>query len=118
LVTGELATRMRVQKENNFHLNGMTSNRVQNALTVYYTEMIETLVETLRSHIAATQRLPKLDQSIPLVLSGGTVMPKGFLDRFAQALKAAEFPIRLSDVRLSPDALNSTARGALMAALC
>ncbi len=118
LVTGELATRMRVQKENNFHLNGMTSNRVQNALTVYYTEMIETLVETLRSHIAATQRLPKLDQSIPLVLSGGTVMPAGFLDRFAQALKAAEFPIRLSDVRLSPDALNSTARGALMAALC
>jgi hypothetical protein len=118
LVTGELATRMRVQKEQDFHLNGMTADRVRNALTVYYGEMIETLVETLRSHIASTQRLPKLDQSIPLVLSGGTVMPGGFLEHFGQALEAKEFPIRLSDVRLSGDALNSTARGALMAALC
>jgi hypothetical protein len=45
-------------------------------------------------------------------------MPNGFLDHFGQALKAANFPIPLSEVRLSPDALNSTARGALMAALC
>jgi hypothetical protein len=55
---------------------------------------------------------------VPLVLSGGSVMPKGFLDRFVNVLQAAEFPVRLSDVRLSPDPLNSTARGALMAALC
>ena len=118
LVTGELATRMRVQKEQGFHLNGMTADRVQNALTVYYGEMIDTLVETLRNHIAATQRLPKLDQSIPLVLSGGTVMPKGFLEHFGKVLRDTGFPIRLSEVRLSADALNSTARGALMAALC
>jgi len=118
LVTGELATRMRVEKERSFHLNGLTSDRVQNALNVYYGEMIDTLVGMLKSHIAATQRLPKLDQSIPLVLSGGSVLPNGFLDRFAKALEAADFPIRLSDVRLSSDALNSTARGALMAALC
>ncbi len=118
LVTGELATRMRVHKEHGFQLNGLTSDRAQNALTVYYNEMIETVVETLRKHIAATQRLPRLDESIPLVLSGGTVMPKGFVERFGQALKAVDFPVRLSEVRLSPDALNSTARGALMAALC
>ena len=118
MVTGELATRLRVKKEQDFRLNGMTGGRVQNALTVYYAEMIEHLVETLRSHIASTQRLPKLDQSIPLVLSGGTVLPKGFLEHFGQALRATDFPVRLSEVRLSPDALNSTARGALMAALC
>ena len=118
LVTGEVATRMRVQKEQGFHLNGLTSNRAQNALTVYYGEMIETLVDTLRNHIAATQRLPRLDQSIPLVLSGGTVMPRGFLEHFGQVLRAKDFPIRLSEVRISEDALNSTARGALMAALC
>src|SRR6185369_5141062 len=113
-VTGELATRMRVQKEQGFHLNGMTTNAEQNALNVYYGEMIENLVETLSSHISSTQRLPKMDQSIPLVLSGGTVMPRGFLERFGEALRAANFPLRLSEVRLSTDALNSTARGALM----
>jgi hypothetical protein len=96
----------------------MSGDRVRNALTVYYGEMIEHLVETLRGEIASTQRLPKMDQSIPLVLSGGTVLPKGFLERFQQALRNVDFPLRLSEVRVSGDALNSTARGALMAALC
>ena len=117
-VTGDLATRLRVHKEQSFRLNGLTSDRTQNALTVYYGEMISNLADSLRRHISATQRLPKLDQSIPLVLSGGTVMPKGFLDHFSAALRAQEFPVRLSEVRLSSDPLNSTARGALMAALC
>ena len=117
-VTGDLATRLRVLKENAFRLNGLTSDRTANALTVYYQEVINNLTSALRAHISATQRLPKLDQAIPLVLSGGTVMPKGFLEHFTASLKAREFPVRLSEVRLSPDPLNSTARGALMAALC
>ncbi|HYW42321.1 MAG TPA: hypothetical protein VE959_05665 [Bryobacteraceae bacterium] len=118
MVTAELATRIRVEKEQSFSLNGMSGDRVQNALTVYYREMIEQLVEALRSQIASAQRLPRLDQSVPLVLSGGTAMPRGFVEQFAASLRAIDFPIRLSEVRLSPDALNSTARGALMAALC
>ena len=117
-VTGELATRLRVQKEQSFFLNGLNGDRIQNALTVYYQEMITNLVETLRNHIAATQRLPKLDQAIPLVLAGGTAMPRGFLEQFGKALNASNFPVKLSDVRMSADALHATARGALMAALC
>jgi hypothetical protein len=117
-VTGELATRLRVTKEQTFYLNGLNGDRMQNALTVYYQEMITNLVDTLRSHISATQRLPKLDQAIPLVLAGGTAMPKGFLDQFGRTLNSGNFPVKLSDVRMSSDALNSTARGALMAALC
>ena len=73
---------------------------------------------TLRSTISSTQRLPKLDQSVPVVLSGGTVMPSGFLGRFVMALRAEDFPIRIAGVRISDDPLHSTARGALMAALC
>ena len=117
-VTGELATRLRIVKESNFRLNGLTADRTLNALTVYYQEVIANLTSTLRAHIAATQRLPKLEQAIPLVLSGGTAMPKGFLEQFSAAIKAQDFPVRLSDVRLSADPLNSTARGALMAAMC
>ena len=40
-MTGDVATRMRVQKEQGFHLNGMNGNRVNNALSVYYNEVIE-----------------------------------------------------------------------------
>jgi len=118
LVTGELATRLRILKEQSFRLNGLTGDRVQNALNVYYQETIEHLAGSLRAHISSSQRLPKLEHSIPLVLSGGTAMPEGFTERFNEVLRAEEFPVRLSEVRLSPDPLNSTARGALMAALC
>ena len=117
-VTGERATRMRAQKEQAFRLNGLTGDRMQNALTVYYDDVIETLTSALRSTIASSQRLPKLDRAIPLVLSGGTTMPKGFLDHFINNLRSQDFPVRISEVRLAEDPLHSTARGALMSAMC
>jgi hypothetical protein len=117
-VTGELATRIRVQKESNFAVNGLSADLVQNALNVYYDDVILTLANALRSTISSTQRLPKLDQSVPIVLSGGTAVPKGFLKRFTTALRAEDFPIKISEIRVSEDPLHSTARGALMAALC
>jgi hypothetical protein len=118
LVAGDLAVRMRVQKEQGFTLNGLTGDRVHDALTVYYREMLEHLAETLRSQISAAQRLPKIEKSIPLVLSGGTTIPPGFLSHFTKVLAAYELPVKLSEIRVSSDPLNSTARGALMAALC
>ena len=118
LVTGELATRMRVQKEQSCSLNGLLGDRVNNALTIYYREMITNLVDNLRAQVSTSHRLPRFSQSVPLVLSGGSAMPKGFLEQFTTALNASDFPIKLSEIRLSPDPLNATARGALMAALC
>jgi hypothetical protein len=116
-VIGERATRVRVQKEQTFALNGPGGDRVQNALTVYHNDVIRTLAGTLRAKIASAQQLPKLNRPVPVVLSGGTAMPKGFIERFVAALRTQDFPVRVSEVRLSSDPLNATARGALMAAL-
>ncbi|HEX4137854.1 MAG TPA: hypothetical protein VHY84_24805 [Bryobacteraceae bacterium] len=118
LVTGDVATRMRVQKEQSFRLNGMNGSRVNNALTVYYDQVIENLVKTLKESISSARKLPKMTQAIPLVLAGGTVLPDGFFERFREALQTNELPVKLSEVRVSSEPLNSTARGLLMAALC
>jgi hypothetical protein len=40
------------------------------------------------------------------------------LNRFTTALRVEDFPIKISEIRVAEDPLNSTARGALMAALC
>ncbi len=117
-VTGDRANRLRITKEKAFQLNGFSTDRVHNALTVYYQEVIAVLIAALRSHIAAAQKLPRIEQTVPLVLTGGTAMPKGFLDHFIKVLEGEEFPLKLSEVRVSGDPLHSTARGALMAALC
>jgi len=116
-VIGERTTRIRIQKEQSFHLNGPGGDRVQNALTVYHDDVIRTLTSALRAKIASAQHLPKLSRPVPVVLCGGTAMPKGFAERFTAYLRADDFPVRISEVRMSSDPLNATARGALMAAL-
>jgi hypothetical protein len=91
---------------------------VNNALSVYYDEVIENLVKSLKDNISSVQSLPRLKQAIPLILAGGTVIPEGFQERFRSALQSSELPVKLSEVLVSTEPLNATARGALMAALC
>ena len=114
--TGEVSHRIRVRKERSFSLNGFGGDLVQNALTVYYEEVVYSLLEALRDNLSAAQRLPRLEQPVPMVLSGGTVLPRGFFDFFRKALAKCELPVKLSEVRVSAEPLYSTARGALMAA--
>ena len=52
-----------------------------------------------------------------IVLSGGTALPAGFRDRFEKILWEQDFPIQISEIRMSSDPLHSTAKGALVYAL-
>ena len=81
-------------------------------------DMIQSLVGGLRNAFQGTRNLPKLSRPIPLVLSGGTAMPKGFRDRFEKILRVSDFPIELSEIRIAAEPLTATAKGALVAALC
>jgi hypothetical protein len=58
-----------------------------------------------------------MGKPVPMVLSGGTAMPRGFRDRFEKLLRESEFPLPLSEIRMASTPLNSTAKGALVAAL-
>lgn len=116
-VTGERPNRIRILKEQSFYINGHFENKIQQVLNVYYDDMIQTLVTELRNAFRGARNLPKLTRPIPLVLSGGSAMPKGFRDRFQTVLRASDFPIRLSEIRTAADPLTTTAKGALVAAL-
>ncbi|MCC7499259.1 MAG: hypothetical protein IT160_16880 [Bryobacterales bacterium] len=116
-VTGELANRIRLTKEDGFHLNGHHTNKIHQVLGVYYDDVIQTLVNALKETFLAERNVPRLGRPVPLVLSGGTTLPGGFRDRFDKILKESNFPIELSEVRVSEDPLSTTAKGALIAAL-
>ena len=77
-VTGELANRIRLAKEDSFYLNGATSDKIHQVLAVYYDDMIGSLVAALKQAFGDPRSLPKLGRAIPLVLSGGSVLPRGF----------------------------------------
>jgi hypothetical protein len=116
-VTGDLAIRVRLAKEQSFHFNGNFPDKLHQVLTVYYDDMIQSLLATMKEAFASSRRLPKFGKAVPLVLSGGTALPGGFRDRFAKALHSADLPVSVSEIRMARDPLNATARGALVAAL-
>jgi hypothetical protein len=116
-VTGQRANRIRIIKEQSFFMNGHFENKLQQVLSVYYDDMIQSLVSGMRSAFQNAANLPKLPRPIPIVLSGGTSVPQGFCERFEKLFRAEAFPIEISEIRMASEPLTTTARGALMAAV-
>jgi len=116
-VTGELPTRIRAIKEEGLDLNGQPKNKYESALHVYYNDVIDSLATSLRSALAESKSLPRLEKPIPIVLAGGSTKPQGFLDKFYQATQREGFPLEISEMRKAGSPLTTTARGCLIAAL-
>ena len=116
-ITGERRNRIRLAKEDSFHLNGNLTDKTHQVISVYYEDVLQTLVMALKEAMSHAGNLAQFDRSIPLVLSGGTAMPAGFRDRFAKLLEQQNMPLKISDVRMAADPLNATAKGALQCAL-
>ncbi len=116
-VTGEMINRVRLTKEEGFHFNGHFTNKVQQAIAVYYDDMIQSIVHGLKDAFSTSRNVPKFGRPIPLVLSGGGVLPEGFREKFEKAMASVTLPVLVSEVRMAGSPLETTARGALVAAL-
>ena len=116
-VTSETPTTVRLHKENGFSLDGMGEGSMDRALCVYYADVIDTAVATLQAAMAESKTLPNLRLPIPIVCAGGTAMARNFLPRLKAAIDETELPVRISDVYLAKDPLNTTAKGALVGAM-
>ncbi len=116
-ITGERANRVRIAKEDSFHFNGFFADKLQQALSVYYDEMIQSLVGGMKQAFSNSRNLPRSNRPLPIVLSGGTALPEGFRGRFEKILVEAELPISMADIRMAADPLHTSAKGALVAAL-
>jgi hypothetical protein len=115
--TGEVATRVKVLKENSFHFNGASPDKLHQALSIYYDALVQDVVAAMCQAFSSCHQLPKLKQPVPVVLSGGSSLPRGFRERFESALKKSAFNVPVSEVRVAADPLVATAKGALIACL-
>ena len=114
---GEPAARIKAIKEEELDLSTNSTDRVSKALHIFYDEIVLKLLDSLRRVIISTDKIPKISTPIPIVLSGGTAMPKGCKDKFEAVLKMIDMPMEISEVRLAEDPLNTTAKGALIMAM-
>jgi hypothetical protein len=116
-VTGETPTTVRLHKENGFRIGGTEGNGLDHALSVYYADVIESAVAALASAMVESKKLPKFIGPIPIVCAGGTSMARGFLAELKKAIEGAALPVKFSEIRLAQEPLNTTAKGALVAAM-
>jgi hypothetical protein len=111
-------TKVRIFKEENLDLFRQPKDELSSALHIFYEDVLQSLTERLRAEFQRSSQLPKVDRPMPIVLSGGTAKPMGFLHKFESVLKSGgEFPIQISDVRMAKDPLTATARGCYIAAM-
>ncbi len=116
-VTGETASKIRIIKEESLDLSRAPQSKYESALHVYYDDVVLSLVESLRSALSETKNMPSIDKPMPIVLSGGTARPKGFIDKFRETIERDGFPLEISEIRMADDPLTATARGCLIAAM-
>lgn len=114
---GEPATKVKVIKEEELDLSQEPKDRITTALHIFYDELVFKLLQSLQRVLTSTENIPKMKAPIPIVLSGGTAMPKGCREKVERMLKNLKLPLGISAVRLAADPLNTPAKGALIMAM-
>jgi actin-like ATPase involved in cell morphogenesis len=116
-VVNQHATRVKALKEEGLDLTRAPKDKLDKALHIYYEDLVESLVEALRRAVSSSDKLPRSERPLSLVLSGGSAKPRGFKELFERTLKSRSLPIAIGEVRMASDPLTATARGALIAAM-
>jgi len=118
-VTNEPVSKITTFKETSLNLKKPESQmtKVEQALSIYYNHLIEYVLDEIKKEITNSPRIPKFEKPIPIVISGGTASPPGFLERFKGILEKTNFPLEVREARLAPHPLYTTAKGALIAAI-
>jgi len=97
-------------------MNPEPGNQIQAAISVYYGNLLVYTLENIAHDLAASPALPKFKDPIPLVVAGGTSLPRGFIAKFKQALDTVDMPIQISEVRHAADPLHAVSNGLTLAA--
>jgi hypothetical protein len=118
-VTNETVSRVTYLKETNLDLTRPDAemDKIQHALKIYYRYLLEYILGHIKQELKTNARIPRLERPIPIVVSGGTAMPKGFINLFRELLSKAGLPTEVGEVRLASNPLHSVAKGALVASI-
>jgi len=118
MAVDETASRICAIKESSLDLTKSVGlSKIETALSIYYDNLIEYILENIKIEFGRAKRMPRIDKPIAIVLSGGSALPKGFLDRFRNILTKVKFPLEVGEIRMASEPQYSVAKGALIAAI-
>ena len=88
------------------------NRRVLESLTYYYNSMIEYTIKQIIKEFNEKVEV-ELDEAVPIVISGGTSLPNGFLELFKTIISRYEIPFEVSEIRRAKNPLTAVATGLL-----
>lgn len=118
---GKIANKITAIKEkDNFDIltlgksKNKNEKKIREAISYYYQSLIEYVIGHMIDQFKDID--VDFDEDIPIIISGGTSKPKGFLDYFKETFKANEsnFPIDVSKIKYANDPLSSVSTGCLL----
>ena len=84
--------------------------------SIYYDALVDYVLAHMKRELEASERTPRVQKPLTIILSGGSAMPQGFHPRFEEKLRVMSLPVPVGEVRLAAQPLYSVAKGALVAA--
>ena len=104
-----------IEKEKHFRFEeSYESSSLFAGISIYYDAMMNYVLDQLESQLS--KRVKVLDMEVPVVVAGGTSMPRGFVGRIDEMLKVRDLPIKISSVKAAKDPIYSIVRGCLICA--
>lgn len=92
------------------------SNKIMEAVSVYYSSIINYTFENIVYELGRQYKeLPKFRTPVPIVVSGGLALAKGFVTKVERSLASLDFPIEVSEVRRAGNPMTAVANGCLLA---
>ena len=87
--------------------------RVLESLTYFYETLIDysikKIIEEFNENVDT-----ELEEPIPIILSGGTSLPEGFLEVFKNSISKYELPFEISEIRRAKNPMTAVAQGLLI----
>jgi actin-like ATPase involved in cell morphogenesis len=87
--------------------------RIVEALQYYYSSLVNNTIKKIISEFKDKVEI-EVDESLPIIISGGTSLPKGFLNLFKTAISSYTLPFGISEVRQAKNPLTAVATGLLI----
>jgi len=87
--------------------------RTLEAIEYYYSAMMTTIIKKIIKEFDEKVDLD-LEEALPVVVSGGTSMPNGFIDVFRKEFSNHDLPFELSEIRKAGNPLTAVANGLMI----
>lgn len=92
------------------------SIKIKEAVAVYYSSVFNYTLESIAYQLGQRKKdLPMFREPIPVIVSGGLSLAKGFVSKFGAAVSNVELPFKISEIRKAENPMQAVAGGCLLA---